>query len=87
MPRIPLTTVAAATTALLAATALVLFGAFVDVQVAVFLLAGLAVAGAVLRLVVKTGKTFTVRRRATDVPILLGFAVVLTFLGLTTPLG
>lgn len=87
MPRIPLTSVAAASTALVVVCALVLVGAFVDVRVAVFALAGLAVVGAVLRMVVKTGRTFTVRRRAIDVPILLGFAVVLTFLGLTTPLG
>lgn len=87
MSRIPLTTVAAASTALVVVCAVVAYGAFVDVQVAVLVLAGLAVVGAVLRMVVKTGRTFTVRRRAIDVPILLTFAAVLTFLGLTTPLG
>lgn len=87
MSRIPLTTVAAASTALIAVCAVVAFGALVDVQIAVFALAGLALIAAVLRMVVKTGRTFTVRRRAIDVPILLGFAAALTFLGLTTPLG
>ena len=87
MARIPLTTVAAASTALLVVCALVALGALVDVRLAVFALAGVAVVGAVLRMVVKTGRTFTVRRRAIDVPILLGFAAALTFLGLTTPLG
>lgn len=87
MSRIPLTTVAAATSALLVVTAIVMYGAVVDVQIAVLMLAGLAAIAGVLRMVVKTGQTFTVRRRAIDVPILLGFAAVLTFLGLTTPLG
>jgi len=87
MTRIPLTTVAAATTSLVVVCAIVLYGTFVDVQVAVLALAGVALVAAVLRMVVKTGRTFTVRRRAIDVPILLGFAAVLTFLGLTTPLG
>lgn len=87
MSRIPLTTVAAATSALLVVTAIVVYGALVDVQIAVLMLAGLAAIAGVLRMVVKTGQTFTVRRRAIDVPILLGFAAVLTFLGLTTPLG
>lgn len=87
MSRIPLTTVAAATSALLVVTAIVIYGALVDVQIAVLMLAGLAAIAGVLRMVVKTGQTFTVRRRAIDVPILLGFAAVLTFLGLTTPLG
>lgn len=87
MSRIPLTTVAAATSALLVVSAIVAYGALMDVQIAVLMLAGLAVIAAVLRMVVKTGQTFTVRRRAIDVPILLGFAAMLTFLGLTTPLG
>ena len=87
MTRIPLTTVAAATTALVMVGAVVTYGALVDVQVAVLVLAGLAVVAAALRMVVKTGRTFTVRRRAIDVPILLGFAAVLAFLGLTTSLG
>lgn len=87
MSRIPLTTVAAATSALLVVSAIVAYGALMDVQIAVLMLAGLAVIAAVLRMVVKTGQTFTVRRRAIDVPILLGFAAMLAFLGLTTPLG
>lgn len=87
MSRIPLTTVAAATSALVVVCAIVAYGAVGSVRIAVFMLAGLAVIAAVLRMVVKTGQTFTVRRRAIDVPILVGFAVVLTFLGLTTPLG
>lgn len=87
MTRIPLTTVAAATTALVVVCGIVVYGALVDVQVAVFALAGVALIGAVLRMVVKTGRTFTVRRRAIDVPILVGFAAVLTFLASTTPLG
>ncbi len=87
MSRVPLTRVPAAVAAVAIVCAVVAFGALVSVQVAALILAGITVAAAVLRMVVPAGRTFTVRRRVIDVMMLLTFALALTYLGLTTPLG
>ncbi|WP_062463258.1 hypothetical protein [Demequina soli] len=70
-----------------AVVAIALSGLVVGVRVAVLGLAVFAAAGAVARVVTPIGRSFSVRRRAIDVTVLAVFALVLGFLGLTTPLG
>ncbi|MFW7413738.1 hypothetical protein [Demequina sp. SO4-18] len=87
MPRTPLASSRTALIALAAAVAVVTVGALIDVRAGVLMLAGLALVGAVTRLTLRAGRSFSVRRRYVDVVVLVAFAVALGFLGLTTPLG
>ncbi|MFN3867113.1 MAG: DUF3017 domain-containing protein [Demequina sp.] len=86
MPRTELASGRTAVIALSAVVAVVAIGAFVDVPAVVLVLALLALAGAVTRLVLPAGRSFSVRRRYVDVALLLAFAIALGFLALTTPL-
>ena len=83
----PQTAVAVATAVAVTVCAVVVLGAVVSVQAAVLVLAGVAFVGAAARLAMRATRVFAVRRRAVDVMVLLSFAVVLAYLGLTTPLG
>ncbi|WP_297081684.1 DUF3017 domain-containing protein [uncultured Demequina sp.] len=83
----PQTTAAVAIAVVAVVAAIVAFGALVSVQAAVLLLAGLTFLGAAARLALPAARVFAVRRRAVDVVVLLAFAAVLGYLGLTTPLG
>ena len=87
MKETPLATATMALVALIVVGAIVVFGAFIDVKVAVLVLAGIALAGAIARMVAPATRVFSVRRRAVDVAMMLGFAVALAVLGLTTILG
>ena len=86
MSRTPLASVATALITLGAVAGIVAFGALVDVRAATLLLAGLAFLGAAARLALPAGRSFSVRRRAVDVTVMLALAALLTFLGLTTAL-
>ncbi len=79
-PRIAYT-VAAATLLIVAA------GSLTVARVAVIGLAALALAAAVHRFVSPQAKALAIRRRSYDIAVLVTFAAVLGYLGLTTPLG
>ncbi|WP_062305089.1 hypothetical protein [Demequina subtropica] len=70
-----------------AVVAIALSGLLIGVGRAVLALAVFAAAGAVARIVTPVQGAFRVRRRAIDVGVLVVFALVLAFLGLTTPLS
>lgn len=86
MPRTPLASAAAAAVGASAAIAVVFVGVLVDVSTGVLVMAGLALVGAVTRLVLPAERSFAVRRRYVDVTVLAVFAAGLAFLALTTPL-
>ncbi|MFW2513052.1 hypothetical protein ACNI3K_04680 [Demequina sp. SO4-13] len=87
MPGTELASSRTARVALVAAVVVVGVGALIDVQAGVLMLAVLALVGAVTRLTLRAGRSFSVRRRYVDVMVLVAFAMALVFLGLTTPLG
>ncbi len=83
------TTQSSLTTALVAFVAVaacVLVGAFRDAQTGTLMLAGVAYGGAAVRMMLPVGRAFSVRRRAIDVMLMVGFGVALTVLGLAVPL-
>ncbi|WP_084077198.1 DUF3017 domain-containing protein [Demequina sp. NBRC 110057] len=64
----------------------VLVGALVDAQAGTLMLAGSAFGGAAVRTALPAGVSFSVRRRAIDVTLMIGFGIALAVLGLTVPL-
>ncbi|MDE0572521.1 DUF3017 domain-containing protein [Demequina sp. B12] len=86
-PKIAQTRRATALIVVAVIAACVAVGALWNAQAGTFLLAGAAFLGAALRMTLPAGVAFSVRRRAVDVAIMLGFAATLAFLGLTTSLG
>ncbi|MFV0286924.1 MAG: hypothetical protein ACK5IM_11165 [Demequina sp.] len=64
----------------------VLVGSLVDAQTGTLMLAGVAYGGAAVRMALPAGRSFSVRRRAIDATLMVGFGVALTVLGLAVPL-
>jgi len=67
--------------------AIIVFGVFVDAQIAVLLFSAFAMAGAIARVTAPASRSFAVRSRAVDVAVLGLLGIALLLLGLTTPLG